>query len=157
ALDHWAQAKIGKDARGRERLLALARLVDKDEWRQRLRDPAVGINIPALKQLAKEPGVLAQPPVTALTLEGDLWLAGERAEAVAVLRRAQQRHPGDFMLNHQLAARLQVSEPSRKEEVLGFVRAAVAVRPHSAAGHVSLGIALGNQGRHQEAEAAFRR
>jgi tetratricopeptide (TPR) repeat protein/tRNA A-37 threonylcarbamoyl transferase component Bud32 len=157
ALDHWTEARPEKDARGRERLLSLARLADKDEWRQRLRDPAVWKGRAALKRLAQERRSLAQPPVTALILAGYLWRAGEQADAVGVVRRAQQRHPGDFWLNYTLAARLRVSEPSRKEEALGFYRAAVAVRPQSAGGHASLGAVLSEQGRYQEAEAACRR
>jgi hypothetical protein len=98
ALDHWAEAKPEKDARGRERLLTVARFADRDEWRRKLRDPALWKDNPALKlkRLAQEPEAVAQPPVTALTLAGFLWRAGARAEAVGVLRRAQQRHPGTY-------------------------------------------------------------
>jgi serine/threonine-protein kinase len=157
ALDHWAQAKPEADASGRDRLLALARLTDKDQWRRGLRDPAVRKDGHGLRRLAREAGAATQPPVTALILAGYLWQASERAEAVGVLRRAQERHPGDFWLNHTLAAYLLASEPPLREEAIGFYRAAVAVRPQSAGEHVSLGIALGKQGRDKEAVAAYRR
>ncbi len=157
ALDHWAGAKPKTDARGRERLLSLARLADRDPWRRQLRAPEAWNDKQALKQLARQPAALEQPPVTVLALAGYLWRANARAEAVGLLRRAQQRHPGDFWLNHYLAAYLQVSEPSRREEALGFYRAALAVRPRSAAGHSDLGAALSQQGRDEEAEAALRR
>jgi tetratricopeptide (TPR) repeat protein/tRNA A-37 threonylcarbamoyl transferase component Bud32 len=157
ALDHWVTARPKKDAQGARHLLALARLADRDPWRQRLRDLLVREDRQALKDLAKEPGTLAQPPVTAQILAVSLWRAGAQAEAVALLREAQQRSRGDFWLNHNLGSYLQVSEPSRKEEALGFLRAAVAVRPQSPGGLLSLGVALERQGRHKEAESAFRR
>src|SRR5262249_31251064 len=148
ALDNWADARPEKDVRGRERLLSVARLTDKDAWRQRLRDPAVWQDKRELRRLAPKPEALEQPPVTALTLAAYLRRAGEPAEAVGVLRRAQQRHPGDFWLNLELAARMQMNEPSRKEEALGFCRAAVAARPQSAGANYNLGNALIKQGRH---------
>jgi serine/threonine protein kinase/tetratricopeptide (TPR) repeat protein len=157
ALDHWAGTRPAQDARGRQRLLSLARRADRDEWRRGLRDPAVRDDPEALRRLAQGPGALEQPPVTALTLAHSLWRVGERAETVALLRRAQRRHPGDFWLNQALAAYLRVSEPSRTEEALGFHRAALAVRPRSAGAHVNVGNALHDQVRYKEAEAAFRR
>lgn len=154
ALDDWYD--VERDPQLSGRLLAVARLADEDVWRQRLRDPAVWKDKQALKHLAKEEGALAQPPLTAQILARYLFRASEPADAVGVLRQAQQRHPGNFWVNYHLAVSLMVSEPSRDEEAIGFLRAAVAVRPQSAAGHATLGAALAEQGRYKEAESACR-
>ncbi len=161
ALDHWASVKPPGDVGGRARLLSLARLADTDEWRQRLRDPAVCQDRRALRLLAEAPGATAQPPTTALILANHLRRAVDWAGAGEVLRRAQQHQPGDFWLNYQLGAFLEFEGPALKDrargnEALGFYRAAVAARPQSPAPHVALGQALWRRGRAGEAEAAFR-
>jgi Flp pilus assembly protein TadD len=157
-LDHWADAKPTTDARGRDRLLALARSTDTDQWRQKLRDPTAHRDRDALKRLANQPGAREQPPVTAILLVAALRRVGDRAEAEAVLRRAQQRHPGDFWLNFRLGMDLSYDlAPARRAEALGFLRAAVALRPQSATTHLNLGTVLHRLRRLKEAEAAYRR
>jgi Flp pilus assembly protein TadD len=75
---------------------------------------------------------------------------------VELLRQAQRRHPGDFWINHNLAWCCMEMKPARAEEVIGFYRAALALRPHNPGVHVNLGIALMEQGKLPEAVAAYR-
>jgi Flp pilus assembly protein TadD/tRNA A-37 threonylcarbamoyl transferase component Bud32 len=157
ALDQWTAAKPPGDRKGRKRLLLLARRADADGWRQRLRDQAVLQDRRRLLRLAEEAGASDQPPATSLILAHHLVRVGDWPGAVAVLRRAQQRHPGDFWVNFQLATHLAVNDPSRKDEILGFYRAALALRPQAAGVHVDLGVVLAEQGQFPEAEAAFRK
>jgi serine/threonine protein kinase len=81
ALDDWSFARAKLGAGTEESLLDFARLVDDDPWRQRLRDPKVRRNRTALASLAKEKGVLDQPPA-------DLVLLSHFRV------RAAGRHPG---------------------------------------------------------------
>jgi Flp pilus assembly protein TadD/serine/threonine protein kinase len=157
ALDDWAAMKGPKDVAGRETLRAIARLADDDDSRRQLRDPAVGKDRAALERLARQRGVLDQPPGNLELLAEALVRRGARPAAVDLLRRAQQRHPGDFWINHYLASLLMAVKPARVEEAVGFFRVAVALRPQSAGAYHNLGLALYDQRRLPEAEAAYRR
>src|SRR5207247_2016203 len=82
--------------------------------------------------------------------------AGASEAAVALLRRAQQWHPGDFWLNHELAFTLMYSQPPRPREAVRFYTAALALRPRSPGTHLNLGVALSDMGDYAGAIAAFR-
>jgi serine/threonine protein kinase/tetratricopeptide (TPR) repeat protein len=156
ALDHWASVKEPMDVAGAERLLTIARLADDDDWRRQLRDPAVRKDRAALERLAGREGVLDQPPGSLVLLANILVTRDARSAAVDLLQRAQQRHPDDFWINHDLAFHLAHGKQPRLDEAVGFYRAAVALRPQSPGAHLNLGRALADQGRHKEAEAAYR-
>src|SRR4029077_76021 len=98
---------------------------------------------------------LSQPPARLVAL-GDILARFDLPAAVEFLRRAQQRHPDDFWINHQLARYLKSSKPPRLDESIGFYRAAVAVRRESPGAHFNLGNALNDQARSDEAEAEYR-
>jgi tetratricopeptide (TPR) repeat protein len=78
-------------------------------------------------------------------------------DAVALLRNAQDRYPTDFWLNHNLALYLYGIKPARPDEAVGYLRAALAVRPESSLAHGNLGFALSQMGRYAEAEAEYRK
>jgi tetratricopeptide (TPR) repeat protein len=78
-------------------------------------------------------------------------------EAASLLRRAQERHSGDFWVNHELGWACERLDPPCREDVVRFWTAAVAVRPRSAANHLKLGVALQWKGDAEGAEARFRR
>src|SRR5262245_32555549 len=130
ALDDWAWVTVNTGPGGRERLLAVARLADPDDWRNRFRDPGLGKNRVALEALADRPEVSTQPPTTVVLLGRALVAAGAAPKALAVLSAAQQRRPDDFWLNLELG---QVwfwgARPSRPEASAGYCRAALALRP----------------------------
>jgi serine/threonine protein kinase/Flp pilus assembly protein TadD len=166
AVDHWARVKEGlatsdRDSPGvkratkaeeRQRLLAIARLADDDPWRQQVREAAARNDWAALERLARRPAVLLQSPTTVMFLSEQL----SAKEAVALLRRAQRRHPGDFWINHQLSAYLPLMEPPRPAEAVAFSRAALASRPRSAEAHSALAHALQADGKRDEAQAEYR-
>ena len=84
-------------------LRGIARLIDKDEWRQKLRDVRVAKDAEALERLALEKNVLEQPPPNLLILGRLLDKANARESALQLLRRAQNHYPTDFWLSFELA------------------------------------------------------
>src|SRR5262249_1555074 len=76
--------------------------------------------------------------------------AGDLPEAEAVLRAAQQRHPGDVWVNYDLAWVLR--RRSRRDEPIRFYTAARSIRPESA---FQLALMLEERGDFDEALAVF--
>jgi tRNA A-37 threonylcarbamoyl transferase component Bud32 len=157
ALDDWIFVKPQADARGREQLLAIARLADADGWRQQLRDPATHGDRAALEQLARRPEVGSQPPSILVHLGKYLAQAGAWTAAVEVLQQAQHRHAGDFWINYALAMSLTEQEVPRTAEALGFFRAALAIRPQSRIAELGVARQLLEQRQTAEALAHFRK
>jgi serine/threonine-protein kinase len=155
ALDDWASLLPAKDSR-KERLTAVARQADPDEWRNRFRDARLRRDRKALVELARWADVSALPPETIVLFAATLSSGGELPAAVELLRRAQKHHPQDFWINHDLAVALDLSDPPRANEAVGYYRAALAQRPDSAGVWLNLGWALGHQDRLREAEACYR-
>jgi serine/threonine protein kinase/tetratricopeptide (TPR) repeat protein len=152
SLDDWAF--LTSDVRLRERLLRVARLADPDPgWRDRLRDPAVWKDRRALERLAGEAPVAELSPQALTTLARLLDQTG--ADGEPLLRAAQQRFPGDPLVNNHLSYVL--SRKGKPEEAVGFVRSALAVRPESSALYFNLARKLSDAGEDREAVAAFRR
>jgi tetratricopeptide (TPR) repeat protein len=150
-LDDWADGipRLGKaepSPKARQ-LLAIARQVDPDPWRNRLRELLLSGDARELEQLARSAPVEELPAAT-------LGLLGHRARdratasapMVELLRRGQRRFPADFWTNHNLALALAKSQQPQLEEAIGFYRAAVALRPQSPGVHVNLGAALHDKG-----------
>ena len=77
-------------------------------------------------------------------------------EAIQLLRAAQRAHPADFWINHRLAYTLD-HYTNRREEAVGYYRAALAIRPSSPGVYVNLSVALEHLGRYEEAEDAARK
>jgi serine/threonine protein kinase/Flp pilus assembly protein TadD len=158
ALDDWAAVcRVTRD-KGEgtwKEMLALARAVDPDEIRNRLRDARERSDVQALKGLAV-PGVADKlPPSTLVLLGWNLANAGAVEQAVAVLREGQRRHPANFWINHDLALWLVMSRPAHLEEAVRYYTAAVALRPLSPGVHLNLGNALADKGQQDEAIAEY--
>jgi serine/threonine-protein kinase len=160
ALDAWSLAR--KDSGQGEReswrwLLAVAREADPDAWRDRLRDVLEGKGKGTLAVLGELEKASALP---ASTLALVVWAVKKQkdrlAQVVPLLRRAQQRQPDDFWVNHNLAFALYRMTPPQLDEAIGFYRAAVAICPDSPGTRVNLGIALRAQGRLDEAIGEYR-
>jgi tetratricopeptide (TPR) repeat protein len=148
ALDHWTLCII--DPGRRDWVMAVVRDADQEsDWSQRVRaswtDPA------ARKVLAREVPVRRASPQLLLTLAQGL---AEPRETVRLLRKAQAQYPGDFWINHALAARLR--EEGRYAEAARFSQAALAARPGTPAALLELGLALKGQERLDEACDCFR-
>ncbi len=142
-LDDWAY--LARQS-GREdvwrRLLDVARRVDPDPWRRRVRDPKLWTNRAALGKLAE--AILADRATLARLSPQLLYLVGRSvpgAGQVRWLRRAQALHPTDFWLNLELAFALAKSK-DRAWEGVGFLRVALAIRPQTPAVYNDLGVAL---------------
>jgi tetratricopeptide (TPR) repeat protein len=152
SLDDWAY--LTTDDRLRERLLRVARLADPDPgWRDRLRNPAIWGDREALQRLAGEAPVAELSPQALTTLARLLFRA--EADGEPLLRAAQQRFPGDPLVNNHLGCVL--SRKGKPGEAVGFFRSALAVRPESSALYCNLAATLSEAGQLQEALAAYRR
>jgi serine/threonine-protein kinase len=156
ALDDWALVSTNQKQLA-ERLLEIARSADPDPWRAKVRDPHLLANKSGLRKFAEElrrdGKALAQLSPQTLHLVGNV-LTASPADAAAWLRAAQALHPGDFWLNFELAGAL---HNAKLPEAAGYCRAALAVRPTSAAAWYNLGVFLWDQKQPAEAEAAFRK
>jgi tetratricopeptide (TPR) repeat protein/tRNA A-37 threonylcarbamoyl transferase component Bud32 len=145
ALEDWAYVA----PRDRERLLAVARRADPAEERNRFRDPALWDDPGRLRRLAVRADVARLSPV----LVANLANRPAGVEELGLLQRAQRRHPADFWLNFQLGLALHLR--GRHLEAAGYYRAALALRPQTAAVLNGLGNALESQGKREEAIAAY--
>ena len=99
-----------------------------------------------MKALAAKEAALAQPPPMLDWLGSCLENDGLWEDAAALLRLAQQRHPGDFWVNLALGNICMRLRPPRPQEAVAYGRAAVAIRPGSSMAHNSLGGALRGAG-----------
>jgi serine/threonine protein kinase/Flp pilus assembly protein TadD len=160
ALDRWLMAEFrgGGQSPGSD-LLAVLRRADGDPWRGRFREAFGRHDRRALAELARDPTAVAQPPATVVLLGAVLDGVGEGPLAVTVLRSAQQQHPDDFWINHDLASSLDVegAEPARKALAVGYYRAALALRADSPMAHHNLGNALRDLGDLADAAAEHRK
>jgi tetratricopeptide (TPR) repeat protein len=156
ALDDWAIALQGVKAVGWRQRLAVARATDDDPWRNRLRDWLEGKDPKAVEELAAT-DVDKEWPVQTLELLGRLAPATASTERVlALLERAQQRHPGDFWINQSLVRILNYSQPRRLEKEMRFASVAVALQAQSPGARYNLGLALHNKGQLDEAIPEYR-
>ena len=157
-LDHWAYCRsgMGNDA-GRRKLLGVAGQIDPDVWRRKLRETTAHKDLKALIELTDSENLVNQPAPTLYMLAGLLNQVGKQELATQVLRRAQQTHPEDCWINATLGRNLNSQVPPQAAEAVGFYRVAVALRPHKAQLHSSLGSCLSGQGKRDEAIACYRK
>ena len=138
----------------RDPLRALLDRADDDDWRRAYRNVLLDRDPRKIKELAAAPEAPAQPPVVLSGLGGLLLGGGKPEEALALLRKAQQRNPADFWINCVLG---QYLDKQRPQEAIAYFRAAVAVHPSSDQAYLLLGRALHGAGNADGAIAAFRR
>jgi serine/threonine-protein kinase len=143
ALEDWYF--IDPQAAG-GRLLEVARAADPDPLRDEVRLAVEQKDGPALKQLADHDGILDLPVPTLILLADVLRQQGLRAEAVELLKRAQQRHPADFWVNDVLGLHLTFADPPDYAGAARCYAAAIAVRPNSPVSWANLGTLLTRQG-----------
>ncbi len=153
-LDDCLRLSPGQERKEREWLRDVLARLDPDPWRGQVRAALARQDQVALAKLARDGAVDKQPPsFLARVAKALLKLSG--AGNVSLLRRAQQRHPEDFLLNLSLALALYESVPegtySRKatpEELLRLDEAgrvctvAAALRPSSSVVYFNLGKVL---------------
>jgi Flp pilus assembly protein TadD len=113
-----------------------------------------GLDLKAqLEALALTKEVLAAP-ISVERLAAELAPL-DRERAIALLRKAQQRHPGDFNITYALAKNLTALWPSQKEDAIRFMTAAVAIRPRSVVARRELASLLGGKLAFDEAIAVL--
>jgi tetratricopeptide (TPR) repeat protein len=140
-----------------ERLRTIADLALPDELARKIRDPEVHKDRQALEELADQPGIVRLQSSTVLLLVRVLYKAGAVSKSESLLLTLQQRRPDDFVINFELAHIVGGNRPDGAERRIGFMRAAVAVRPDVAELHLHLGHLLDETGRYEQAIAALRR
>jgi serine/threonine protein kinase/tetratricopeptide (TPR) repeat protein len=159
ALDNWAYVRLvqhGPADAGRKQLLQVARAADPDPWRGRLREALEQNDRTLLLELASSGDVFRLLPGTLHALARALPNEQEAGRALALLRKARRRHPGDFWINEVLGLTLQRSTPPDLDGAIRFYTAAVSIRPLSAGAHINLGRALREKRDVDEAVAEFR-
>jgi serine/threonine-protein kinase len=158
-LDDWAAVRLAvrRSVAAWRKPLEAARQADPDPYRDRLRAILLAEDrkpqVEALKALATAREAAELPAPTAALLGQTLAGLGEAKAAVALLRPAAGRHPGDVWVNYTLAASLDNLRPAPREEAVRYYTAARALRPETA--H-ELAHLLDRMGRGSEAEAVFR-
>lgn len=130
ALDDWSACAL---AEPRAWILSVAKCLDPDPWRDRVRDQSNWASLDHLSELASIAEVEEQP-VTIMVAMGTRWrrLGGDPTD---FLLRVQRRHPNDFWVNFELGHLLGVHDTAA---AIGFNRAAIAVRPRAAAPHYNI-------------------
>jgi tetratricopeptide (TPR) repeat protein len=160
ALNDWSYVKRAAKSEGQQWVEGVLQRTDSDKWRARFRAAHARGDRQELRRLVRQPEVRNWPP-SLLTLLAEVLLQVDAADAaVELLEPAQQRHPQDFWINHNLAYALSALPPggrNRVEEAIGYYRVAVALKPDSPGAHLNLGDALMEQGRFAAAEAAYRK
>lgn len=156
ALDDWAFVAMVANQKGlTEKLLSIARMADPDVLRDRIRDPNLWRNRPAMKKLSheilKDSRAFSQQSPQFLNLVGGLL---NNREELPWRRKAVLFNPRDFWLTFGLGNALM---PANPQEAAGYYRAALAIRPESSAAWNNLGKALTEQKKFDEALAACRK
>jgi serine/threonine protein kinase/tetratricopeptide (TPR) repeat protein len=161
----WFRAPKG-EAEAKRWLAALLSQADGEGWRQQVRQEVEQNQGVALAKLLQGPEVERQPAAFLV------WLGQILPPKVAlgVLRRAQQRHPGDFWVNFELGSTLYQSVSPRSEarlaraeelpvmqEAVRYYIAALALRPGNAPAHNNLGLALQALGEVKGAVACYQK
>ena len=160
ALDDWVAVRsVGKDESATRRLIDVLQRADTDPWRRRMRDVVARKDWQALRKLTTSEDLDRQPAAT-LTFLHAANQAGESVypEPQFVLRRAQWKYPGDFWINHRLGVNLMwTRNPDQIREGIGYLRAAVAVRPRSPSAMMNLGNGYDFLRQHDQAVACDRK
>jgi tetratricopeptide (TPR) repeat protein len=165
ALDEWAALRRSvhpHDKAGWKHLLEVARAADPEGWRTKVRDALARDDRKALVALASSGEAEQLLPWTLSAVGRALMRLKSLKPAEALLRKAQQRYPGDFWINLNLAqiigeAKDALGKAIRVDDAIPFKRVCVALRPQCAAAHNNLGYALHDKGDLDGAIAAFRK
>jgi serine/threonine-protein kinase len=150
ALDDWAVCET--DPVRRDWILEVAQRADADrqDWQDRLRNPATWSDQAELARLV-ESSFSAKASVHQLRALGDRMSAAG-LDATPFRHRVQQGHVDNFLANLSLGDALSNSDSA---EAVRFYQAALAIRPHSATARNNLAVALSHLGRSEEAIDQF--
>ena len=143
------------DASRRSWLLALATKAEPypTAWSVLARDPSSWENSKALLKLSNTAPFNRQSVPLLLALQKRLSATGE--DPVPFLKRIQKSKPDDFYTNFALG-RVLMRNQTKTEEAIGYLRAALALRPRSIDVYNNLCIALMNAARFEDAVEELR-
>src|SRR5262249_20665439 len=142
ALDSWVSARrwvSEQDAAAWQRLVAVARGIDPEPLRDRLRstwEQPVSETQDALRRLADSIDIPSHHPATLVEVAATLKRINDSDSALRILRNAQLVYPGDFWVNYELGFAL--GEQNDHEGAIRHYTAAVSIRPYSAPAHYNL-------------------
>ena len=176
ALDDWVavRSKV-KDESATRRLIDVLRTADPDPWRQRIRDCLTRKDWTALESLVKSPDLDRQPAATisflCAALRHQSEADTERAVGVGdelghrgffleidVLQRAQLNYPADYWINRRLGVSLiWLKSPPLVQKGIGYLRAAVAIRPQEVEALMNLSQGYEFLGEYDQALAGYRK
>jgi Tfp pilus assembly protein PilF len=160
-LDAWLLA-LPKKASAKIWMFQAIQAADDNQQRKELRLAIASNNLTAVERLATPEALLRHGPETVLLL-ADYLRYRSLHRAIAVLRSAQERFPGDYWIVSTLADLLEnqnvydLADESSYEEEVRYRTAALALRPDSVDALVRLGHALAARGRFDEALATLNR
>jgi serine/threonine protein kinase/Flp pilus assembly protein TadD len=160
ALDFWSSRRraVGNSSPPDwKQLLEIAAAADPDPWRVPLRQALAQRDRKALESLAASADVGGLPPMTLYLLGTALDEVGSTEQALALLRRAQLRYPGDWWINDVLAWYARTAQPPRYGEALRYYAAAQAAQPGNPYNLFSIGLVLLAEAAYPEAAAVFTR
>ena len=160
ALDDWVAVRsILNDKAATNRLIEILRIADGNPWRQRVRAALNGKDWPAMAQLANSPDLQRQPVATLSFVCAVLHMNEVLfTETDSILRGAQLKYPNDFWINHRLGINLTYRfAPNEVRSGIGYLRAAVAIRPESAHAVMNLGNGFLMLKQYDEAIVYFRK
>jgi tetratricopeptide (TPR) repeat protein len=159
ALDDWAALSRGRHsaAPAWRHLAEIARRADPEPWRERFWDSLLHRDPAALRRFAATASGAETSPRVSLLAGLCLRSAGDPEAAVALLREAARRHPGDVWIRLELARALVCLDPPRRSAAIRSQTAAVARLPDRAAMLYNLGRLLKDDGRLEEAAGALLR
>jgi tetratricopeptide (TPR) repeat protein len=159
ALDDWASCAVAPGAApSAADLLEIARTADDDPWRQEYREAVQARDATALVRLSAAARRRPLPPGSVALLAMALRGNGRADEAVALLRAARTRYPGDFWIAFRLGHYLgEVKDEVNLEERIGCYRVAAALRPEASVVHNNLGATLSAKKELDEAIVEYRK
>ena len=159
ALDFWIdEAFADKAAHEGMWPYQVLGILDPNPDRQRLRRAVVTGDAAALTDIAARGIDRHYQSFSRVQLAGALAVIGEHPHSIAALRRAQEHHPDNFWINHQLAVALSArGDTASDEESIRYFSIAVALRPDAAGPMINLATKLKSMGRIEEASDWIRR
>lgn len=166
AMDVWYQStrytywpskqRAQRSKKIRRKLLEITNLVDGDGWRRELRKALTSSDLNRLSEMAVTEEMLSQSDELICSVANHLRDESRLGLSTELLLKAQQQRPDDYWLNYELGSTL-ANISGREFEGLGFIRAAVALRPQSSATLTSLSRLLFRLRKYDEAELVARK
>jgi tetratricopeptide (TPR) repeat protein len=157
ALADWSNRTSNEQDEEKLRRILQAADPDPASFRNRWNAALDQQDWDTLQVLAANPEMKDQPTTRLATMAREWCDAGDPEAAVNLLKDKNERRPGDFWINYELAYAHANTKPPAVDEAIRYYTAALALRPSSPSAHVSLGNALDNKGQRDEAIAEYRK